>query len=669
MRYTEVRLSPPALLLLDDVSDQIVRFRPTYDASNTEPSVLAASLPLLLLNGATGIAVGMATNVPPHNLREVVAACLAMVRDPAVDLATLMSHLPGPDFPTGGRILNSAEELEKIYANGRGAIDLRGEYRVEQEGRRQRLVITSIPYGVNKSQLVEKIADHIGSGKLPQVVDVRDESAEDVRVVLDLRSGAEPEAAAAYLFKHTPLQNRFHVNLTCLVPVNDEVMAPAQLGLASVLRHFLDFRFSVVTRRLEVQLAELQARIHLLEGFVRVFDGLDDAVALIRGSKDRPTALAGLCARFDLDEAQATAVLELRLYKLAQLEIDKIVSELRSKQAEAAHISSLLADDGARWRLLETELVSLGERFGDARRTTLGGPDVALSYTKENYIVDEDVFVVVTRDGWIKRQRRFSDVASVRVREGDEVGWVLWGSTLRSLVVCSDRGKAYTLRVDSVPATSGYGDPIQAHFDFEDGERVVAALIVDVRCLPPLHNGRGGAQSGLPFVEGEESEAEGAAVHTLVAVSLYGQVLRMRLESYENVSTKAGRLLMRLPSGSEDRVVAVEVSGGGEEVCMLTQATRVLVFSVEQVPLLKSAGKGVRGIGLDRGDVMVGFGLSRDPQAGVLAHLSSGREIMVCPRRFPSAARGGRGRLILRRGRVERVAKSLDVPVQPVPSE
>src|SRR5690606_21882197 len=394
MRYTEARLQPLGAELLAEIRKDTVHFRPNYDGTLFEPVVLPAPFPNLLVNGAAGIAVGMATNVPPHNLGEVVDACLYLIGSPNARLDTLMKHVQGPDFPTGGRILNTPEELAAIYERGEGPVDLRGEYVMEGKGR---VVVTSIPYGVTKADLIEKIAEHIREGRVPQLVDVRDESTTEVRIVLELRRGASAEAAMAYLFKHTPLQTRFHVNLTCLVPThNPEVAAPQRVELKTALRAWLDFRMETVVRRLRYDLEQLEKRIHILRGFAVIFDALDEAIKLIRASKDKADASQRLRHRFGIDEVQADAVLEIKLYRLARMEIDAILQELREKEKQAKELRKLLKSEKLRWALIKDELRALKKRYADARRSTVAGPDARLAYSAEDYIVAEDVEVIVT---------------------------------------------------------------------------------------------------------------------------------------------------------------------------------------------------------------------------------------------------------------------------------
>ena len=424
MRYTECRLTPIAQELLAELRDQTVNFRPNYSSTTEEPEVLPAQFPNLLVNGAAGIAVGMATNIPPHNLKEVCQALVALLDNRDLPLEKLTRFIQGPDFPTGGVILNTAAEIRQVYATGQGSIKLRGTYEPDPE-KPNVVLITSIPYGVEKDALVERIGELIGKGQVPQLTNVKDLSTEDVRIALELRPGSNSTAALAYLFKNTPLQTNFNVNLTCLLPAaGAEVAVPARLDLKSILQHFLDFRLEVVTRRLRHELANLLARIHVLEGFAIVFNNLDEAIRIIRASDGKADAAPKLIDRFRLSEIQADAVLETKLYRLGKLEIKDILEELAGKRERAAEIQRLLDDEPARWQIIRGELKEITSAYADARRTRIEGPPEAIEYREEDYIVDEDAWVIVTRDGWSKRQKSFADVASIRVRDDDRVGWV-----------------------------------------------------------------------------------------------------------------------------------------------------------------------------------------------------------------------------------------------------
>jgi DNA gyrase subunit A len=664
MRYTEARLQPLAMEMLQEIRKQTVDFRPNFDGTLFEPIVLPARVPNLLVNGASGIAVGMATNIPPHNLGEVVDALIYLIdhrpddavtadESPSDDLATIVDRfIGGPDFPTGGRILNSSEELLAIYRNGEGAVDLRGEYEVEGKSR---VIITSIPYGHTKADIVEKIAEHIIAERVPQLTDIRDESTDDVRVVLEVKRGADPEAALAYLFKHTPLQTRFHVNLTCLVPTeNPEIAAPAKVDLLTVLRHFLTFRMEVVVRRLQFELEQLEKRIHILRGFAKIFDALDEAIRIIRSSEDKKDAAQRLIHRFQIDEEQADAILETKLYRLAKMEIDSILRELAEKELLAQEIRELLEDEEARWQVVRSELAEVREAYADERRSTISGPDAVLSYSAEDYIISEDVFVIVTRDGWVKRQRSYSDVQSIRARDGDEVGWVLAGSTRATIGFFTNFGRAYTVRIAELPSTTGYGDPIQKLFDFSDREKVVGVISFDSRVLPepaPLPD----ASPSLFGKEEVEAPADDADVEGpyLVSVSKHGQIVRVLASAFADASTRSGRLYMRL--GKNDEALKVEAAAGNENVCIASRESYVLIFPLYQVSLFKGVAKGVRAIRLGSGDVVLGFTLSGSARDGLEVETSRGRKEIVRTTKFEVSNRGNRGRQIIRRGTLKRV--------------
>ena len=665
MRYTEARLTALGAGFLDEIRKKTVPFRPSYDGTLSEPVVLPAQAPNLLVNGATGIAVGMATNIPPHALGEVVDACLKLLRKPSATVEDLIEQMPAPDFPTGGRILNTRASLQKIYEKGEGAVELRGEYVVEgRDGRGQnrRVVITSVPYGLPKSDLIEKIADHVRRGKLPMIVDVRDESTEDVRVVLELQKGADEAAAMAYLLKHTPLQTRFHVNLTCLVPTaNPEVCQPEKLDLVSVLRHFLDFRLEVVTKRLAFDLAQLERRIHVLKGFEKIFDGLDEAIKLIRASRNKSDAAQRLMHRFGLDEEQADAVLEIKLYRLAQLEIDQIRKELKEKETAAEKLRALLGDERARWNLIRRELRDLKKQYADERRTVIAGPDTEIEYSAEDYIVDEDVVVLVTRDGWVKRQRSYTDLQSVRVREGDEIGWALGGSTRAPIAFFTNLGRSYTLRVADLPATAGYGDPIQKYFDFSDGERVAGVILMDERVLPePLALADDSPE--LFSGDGAPPDVEEAGPF-LLAITSAGMAVRVELAPFGELSNKKGRVYVRVGKGKT--VVSASICRGDEHVCLASAGGRALIFPAEQVPVFKGAAKGVIAMRLDgKKDRVLGAALSTSARDGLDVETTRGRSEVVRTTKFDVTNRGGKGRTVIQRGGLRSVKpEPVEIPL------
>ncbi len=424
MRYTECRLARISDEILTEIDQDTVPFRPNYDGTREEPIVLPARIPNLLVNGATGIAVGMATNIPPHNLREVCSALIAMI-DSDMEMSTvqLVKHIKGPDFPTGGQIMNTVAEIRDIYKTGSGTIRIRATW---QEGPSTRsgktIFITSVPYAVNKATLVERIAEIAISKKLPQLVDVRDLSTDDVRIALDLKGDANKRMVMAYLFKHTPLQSNFPVNLTCLIPTDNPAVAkPERLELHQILWHFLHFRLEVVRARLKYELDALNGRIHILEGFELVFDALDEILKIVRKSDGKADAAEKIMARFKLDAEQTDAILELKIYRLARLEIQVIQEELAAKRKRAKEIGGLLKREADLWKIVRQEIEAIQKQYGDARRSEIVGEVPDEDYTAEDFIIDEDSVVVVTRDGWVKRQKEVKDIASTRVREGDAV--------------------------------------------------------------------------------------------------------------------------------------------------------------------------------------------------------------------------------------------------------
>ncbi len=657
MRYTEARLRPLAMEMLQELRQGTVHFRPNFDGTLSEPVVLPSRLPNLLVNGATGIAVGMATNIPPHNLAEVVSAAIHLVDarlDPKVDwsrvrVQTLVGrYIQGPDFPTGGQILNTRDELIDIYSKGEGAVTLRGEYR--KSGARN-IIITSIPYAVTKGDLVEKIAEHIVRERVPQLMDVRDESTDEVRVVLELKKGASAEAAMAYLFKRTNLETRFHVNLTCLVPTeNPQVCAPKKVDLPTTLRYFLNFRLDVVTRRLRHELDQLEKRIHILEGFELIFDALDEAIGIIRSSRDRLDADQRLRHRFVLSERQSEAILDTRLYKLAQMEILAIREELQVKRRRVAEIARLLQDEAARWQMVRGELEEIRTTYGSPRRSTITGPDASsYEYSDEDFIVDEDTYLIVTRDGWVKRQRSYTDLESIRIREGDEVGWVLAGRTRNTAVLCTNYGRAYTVRLDEVPSTSGHGIPLQKLFAFSDRERVVGAISCDRRILPKA-------------VADPELFPEGASVPNygfIVAFSRRGMVLRLALDPFTEPSTKSGRLYMRLKEA--DEALVAFPAGGTEHACLASRQGNALVFPVQQIPVTRGAAKGVAAMRLAGDDYLLGAAVSAQAREGLVVETNRGRQEVVRTTKYAVTNRGNKGRPIIKHGHLARV---VPVPIE-----
>ncbi|MBK9069610.1 MAG: DNA topoisomerase IV subunit A [Myxococcales bacterium] len=649
-RYTECRLAPPAMELLRELQSDTVDMRANYDGTTDEPTVLPARYCNLLVNGCTGIAVGMATNIPPHNLKEITNACIALADDPTLNTTSLLKHIQGPDFPTGGQMLNSKVELRQIYETGQGAIRVRGEYKLEQKGKGNAdIVITSIPYGLTKSTVVEKIAEIIIARKLPYLLDVRDESTTDVRIVMELKKDADPALVMAYLYKHTPLQVNFNMNMTCLVPphyleskaskkgrdvVASTVCQPLRVGIKEVLRYFLEFRYEVTCRRFEYDLGQLRRRIHILEGFVTIFDALDETIKIIRASEGKEDAAKKIIKRFGIDEIQTDAILELKLYRLAKLEINVIREELEQKSTEARRIEGILKSEKKLWAVIKEELAAVAEALGNPRRTKTGGVADEPELAADAFIVDEDAHVVVTRDGWIKRVREIKDPSQTRVREGDEVMAVLPGSTKEKVVFFTSKGSAYVIRINDIAATTGYGDPAQKYFKFDDGERVVYAITLDPRAIVP---------------------------QTMVAVSRRGFGMRFSLAAHSEVSTRTGRRYAKPQPG--DEIIGVAPCGERDVVVTATKHAHVLLCKASEINLLEGAGRGVTVIKIADDDHAIGFVCSGSKESLVVESSKSTKPIAIVADPKQTSSRGGKGHQIAKKAELKLVALPVTIPV------
>jgi DNA gyrase subunit A len=641
MRYTECRLTRISDEMLAEIEQDTVPYRPNYDGTKTEPVVLPAKLPNLLINGSTGIAVGMATNIPPHNLGEVCTALIRLLENDELGNAQLCKYIKGPDFPTGGQILNSSEEIKALYRTGSGSIRLRGTWDIGEETRSTKTIfIDSIPYAVDKSVLVAAIGQIAETRKLPQLLDVKDVSTDDVRIALELKKDADEKMVMAYLYKHTPLQTTFPVNLTCLIPTeNPEVGRPERLDLKSILWHFLHFRLEVVTARLEHELEALKKRIHILEGFEKVFDVLDEVLRIVRKSEGKQDAAEKIMKRFDLDAEQTDAILELKIYRLARLEILVIRQELDDKRKRARQIGTLLKNEESRWTLVREELEEIQDVYakGDKRRTRIEAED-AVEFSADDFIVEEDNIVIVSHDGWVKRQKEVKDLSTTRLREGDSVLAVLPGSTRATVVFFTNFGSAYTARIIDMPASTGYGEPVQSLFKLKDGEKVVAAASLDPR-----------------VASGIKAKKEGDVPPThAVAVTSDGYSLRFSLDQFVEVSTRSGRKFARVGQGAE--VVGVSVVRGGEVLIVATRQARALLCKIDEVNFLSGPGRGVILIKLGKDeDKVLGFVASTGDRDLLTVETTRGAAQTISTAKYGVTSRGGRGRELLQRGEFTRV--------------
>lgn len=669
MRYTECRMTPIASEMLTDLATRTVAFKPNYDGSREEPVVLPSRVPNLLLNGATGIAVGMATNIPPHNLKEICNALLKLLRDPEIKGYQLVANdaIQGPDFPTAGQVINTKEELREIYSTGQGTIKLRGTTKsVTQRGSKV-LQITSIPFGVNKAAMVERIAEIIFSGKLPLVTEVRDLSTDEIRVDLLLKKGADENKVLAYLYKHTQLQNNFNVNLTCLVPTeNPEVGAPNRLSLKEMLWHFLHFRLEVVTERLTNELRSLEKRIHILNGFALIFDALDEIIRIIRRSDGKADAAKKIMKKFPatprgggLDEEQTDAILELKLYRLARLEINLILDELKDKKRRARQIKKLLAEDtkdtnaSGRWQIVREEIEALVDGYGkDAvgkRRTKISTVEEEPEYTAEDFIVAEDCHILVTKDGWVKRQKQIADPAKSRLRQGDSVLACVAGSTRETIGFFSSLGVCYTARMIDIPASTGFGEPIQKLFKMKDGEKIVSAISFDRRVIGEIK-------------EDPKNPDLCPEVHGFAASS-NGFALRFGFEPFVETSTRSGRRYARVTGGAA--IVSVAAVDGSEVILAVSHACRAMICAAEEINYLSGPGKGVTLIRLAKDDVLLGFKASTGDRDLLTVKTNRGAKKTISTAKYRVTSRGGRGNEIQKNGKISEIL--VPPPIAPKP--
>ena len=663
MRYTECRLTAIAAETIQEIGQGTVHFRPNYDGTREEPVVLPSKVPNLLVNGSAGIAVGMATSIPPHNLGEVCAALLKLIEDPEIAEYRLVANdaVRGPDFPTGGQILNTKAELLEIYKTGQGPIKMRATYEKGPTTRgTQTVFITSIPYGINKAELVEAIAQIVIGRKMPLLTDVKDISTDDVRIELELKRDAEVEKVMAYLFKHTVLQTNFNVNLTCLIPTdNPEVGRPERLGLKAILWHFLHFRLEVVTKRLTHELEQLKKRIHTLEGFAFAFDILDDLIKIIRASEGKADAAAKILKKYGitpdgprankdggLDADQIDDILELKLYRLARLEINLITDELAERNKRAKEIKRLLAEESGagRWAIVKHEIEELARTYGklpgNKRRTLIEAVEGEVEYSAEDFIVAEDNHVLVTADGWVKRQKEINP-ETTRLREGDRILALVAGSTRATVVFFSNFGTAYSSRVIDIPATTGYGEPIQKLFKLKDGEKIVAAVSLDDRIVP------------LKSTAINEKKPEDAPKLHALAIISDGYALRIGLDTYREVSTKSGRRYARPGEGAQ--VTFAGIVSGDEIIIAASQQRRVLLCKTGEINFLSGPGKGVLLIKLDKADRLMAAIIATSDRETLTVKTSMGGEQRLNTGRYKITGRGGRGHEFVSRGQIVEV--------------
>jgi DNA gyrase subunit A len=620
-RYTESRLASLATEMLSDIDRSTVDFVPNFDDRLKEPVVLPSLPPNLLINGSSGIAVGMATNIPPHNLREVVAAIDLLIRDPEATVEDLMEHVQGPDFPTAG-LVYGIDGIRDAYTEGRGRVVIRARAHYEERpSGGDRIVVTEIPFMVNKSRLIEQIAQLVRDRRTEDIADLRDESDRDgIRVVIDLKRDAIPQIVLNQLFKHTQMQSTFGVIMLALV---DGV--PKVMHLKEILQHFIDHRHQVIVRRSEHDLAAAKSREHILQGFKIAVDNIDEVVAIIRGSDDAPQAAERLIARFELSQEQADAILGMRLSRLTGLEHLKLEEELREVRVTIEELEKLLGARDLRMEMIRDELRQFAEKYGDDRRTEIVGMEA--SFRAEDLIADEEMVITISHEGYIKRippdtyrqQRRGGrGIAGMSTKEEDWVEHLFLAHTHDYLLVITARGQLYWLKVHQIPPASrvSRGKPIVNLLNIEKDEQI--ASIVRVREFSEDRNLFFATQKGL--------------------------IKKTSLSAYRNVRSVG---INAINIVDEDRLIDVQLTEGDNDVLLATRNGKSIRFAESDAREMGRATRGVRGISLAKGDAVVGMVVVRR-EGSVLTVTRFGMGKRTPIDEYRTQRRGGKGLINLR---------------------
>ena len=622
MRYTEAKMSRLAGEMLRDIDKNTVNFRPNYDNTKNEPVVLPAAAPNLLLNGTLGIAVGMASNIPPHNLREVCGAAIHLIENPAATTEDLLQFVQGPDFPTGCIAFNQ-KDIAHAYATGRGGVVVRGEAEINENKKGDyQIIITSIPYRVNKADLLQKIADLVHEKKLEGIKDVRDESTRDIRVVVDLKSSANAQTVLNFLYKHTQLEETFHYNVVALV---DGV--PQTLSLKAILESFVAHRKEVVTRRTKFDLEKALDREHILLGLSKALDHIDEIIALIKKSKDTDDARTKLMEKFKFSERQANAILEMRLQRLSGLERKKIEDELKEVQALIAELQSLLKSEKKLMDLIKKETTEIGEKYGDDRRTKIVKRGAVL-LSAEDLVADEESVLVLTQGGYIKRtnpseyrrqKRGGVGVVDLDTKDEDFVTQFLTTNAHADLLFFSDQGKAYQLKMYELPEgkRATKGKSIMNFISLEQGEQITSIL-------------------AMP------KEMKGSDGLSLMMVTKDGTVKKTSADKFKEVR-RSGLLAISLDKG--DSLISAQFAHKGDSVVLTTSKGQSIRFAEDDVREMGRQAAGVRGMKLGGSDYIVGAGVvpkeAKDGELLVVSSTGYGKKTKLSE--YKIQGRGGSG--------------------------
>jgi len=621
MRYTEAKMSRLSGEVIRDLEKDTVDWRPNYDETRREPIVFPSAVPGLLLNGTLGIAVGMATNIPPHNLSEVIDACVHLADNKDATTDDLLQFIKGPDFPTGG-IVFSERDMHHAYASGRGGVVTRGEAEIIEDKSKQQIIITSVPYRVNKADLVMKIADLVHEKKIDGIKTLRDESTKDIRVAIDLKNGAYPQKVLNYIYKHTDLETTFHFNIVALLDG-----APQTLSLKSLLLEFIEHRKIVVTRRAKYDLKKAEERAHILEGLKKALDHIDQVIKTIKGSKDTPAAHKNLMKEFKFSERQATAILEMRLQKLAGLERKAVENELKEKKALIKSLKELLGSPKKILGVVKDELVQIKEKYGDERRTKVIKHG-AKSISVEDMIPDEDSVLVFTSGGYIKRtnpneykkQRRGGvGVVDINTKEEDFISHFLTATTHSDLLFFTDKGKVYQIKMYDIPEgrRATKGKSIMNFISLAANEKVTSILAMPKNIKK---------QEGL----------------SLFMVTKNGVGKKVSAKNFQDVR-RSGLIAIKL-SGDDELLAACFVEKG-DDIALATVKGQAIRFKESDIRQMGRSAGGVRTMKLSSKDAIVGTGVIRkedkNPQIIVMTNNGYGKKTDA--KEYKTQKRGGSG--------------------------
>jgi len=618
MRYTEVRLDRIATEMLDDLEKETVDFVPNYDGGEHEPLVLPSKIPNLLLNGSSGIAVGMSTNIPPHNLTELINAVVAQAANPEISLDELMTHLPGPDFPTGG-FITGKNPIREAYATGRGIIKLRAKARIEKQkkGDREVIIINEIPYQVNKSRLIERIADLVKEDKIKGISDIRDESDRDgIRVVVDVKRGEIAEVVLNQLYKHTPMDTSFGIIMLALVRNQ-----PRVLSLKEVINHFLEHRKEVVTRRTQFELAKAEARLHILEGLKIALDHIDEVIALIRKSDSPHVAKDGLMQKLGLSAIQAQAILDMRLQRLTALEQDKILDERKELIQTVKGLKEILDQDNLILGIVTDELTDIKDRYGDERKTEI--LDSLEEISIEDLIADEDMVVTISHDGYIKttslsiyrsQRRGGKGRTGMGTKELDFIETLFIASQHNYVLFFSNLGKCYWLKVHEIPEAgpTARGKALVNLLNLAEGEKIAAVL---------------------PVVEFNDDQS-------LIMATKNGVVKKTKLSAYSK--PRVGGIIA-LNIRDDDELIVAKLTSGHDEILISSHYGQAIRFKEEDVRDMGRTATGVRGIRLDKGDKVVSLEVIENSEAQILTVTEKGYGKRTLVSEYRITGRGGKG--------------------------